>query len=213
MTKDFSISDNNNHHRVMTKDQLNASPFEEFLLWYQKALDAHVTEPHTMIVSTSQDDQPSSRAVYLRQLDNNQFIFFTNYNSDKGQQIKNNPQVALLFNWPEAHRQIRIEGSIKKVSSQCSDEYFHNRGWASKIASAASQQSQTISSRSELEESASQLQKEYPNDKTVPRPDHWGGYAVTPHQFNFLVRQDNRLHDVFTYKLNNNDWSLTRVSP
>jgi pyridoxamine 5'-phosphate oxidase len=165
-----------------------------------------------MCFSSVVDNKPSSRIVLLKGLDDRGFIFYTNYNSRKGEEINNNSQVCLNFFWQAMSQQVRIEGTITKVSSEESDGYFAVRPRESQIGAWASAQSSILTSRKDLEDEVARLNKQYENT-TIPRPDHWGGYLVTPHRIEFWQGRPNRLHDRFLYERNGENWMVFRLAP
>lgn len=198
----------------VTISELDPNPFKQFEYYYDQAVSHGLSEPNSMVVSTCLNQQPSCRYVLLRNIIDDQFIFFTNYNSEKGHHIESNPRVALLFWWPELYIQIRIEGTIEKTSAAVSEEYFNQRPLESRIASIISNQSHRVENKDSLLSAFNQLKNESKNNEDISRPDHWGGYAVTPKHFNILVLGKSRLHDSFNYDLTNDlQWSITRVAP
>jgi len=166
-----------------------------------------------MFVATcTSGGRPSLRTVLLKAYDENGFVFFTNYTSRKGNDLKENPYAALLFFWKETERQIRIEGKVKKVSRKESEEYFHSRPYDSQIAATVSNQSKLIKSRSELEKKFEILKAEFVG-KEIIAPDYWGGYRVIPDKFEFWQGRENRLHDRIQYSLKKKSWVIERLQP
>jgi pyridoxamine 5'-phosphate oxidase len=192
----------------LDREDLLEDPFEQFKFWLQAAVEHEVPEPAGMCLSTCIDNRPSSRMVLLRGIDHG-FLFYTNYLSRKGQEIENNPFGCLNFWWPTLERQIRIEGTIEKVSPEQSDEYFLSRPLESQIASAASPQSQIITSRDELEQAVNTLRE----SGITHRPDHWGGYRLLPTYFEFWQGRSARLHDRFAYNRDLREWQISRMAP
>ena len=193
------------------EDHFGKTPFELFSVWYKEAFEKE-TEPNAMSIATvGKDGQPSNRIVYLKECIDEQFIFYTNYSSDKGRDIAENPKVNLLFFWPQAQRQLRIDGVAKKVSEEISDEYFNSRPRGSQLGAWASMQSQKLDSRNLLEEKLIELDKKYPN--VVPRPPHWGGYVIDPNRIEFWQGRPSRLHDRIVYEKPGSDWKTYRVNP
>jgi pyridoxamine 5'-phosphate oxidase len=193
--------------------QLKSNPFDLFSIWIDEAARAGVKDPNAMVLSTcTHDGKPSSRVVLLKQLTDEGFVLFSNYNSRKGKQIKENPYASLVFFWPEQERQVRIEGKIKKTSDKDSDTYFQLRPQGSKIAAWASPQSQEISSRTFLEKLYHDFEQQF-KDEVITRPDNWGGYCLEPTQIEFWQGRENRLNDRFQYTRVNNGWKIVRLAP
>ena len=194
-------------------DNLQANPIAQFRYWLNDALKSEVSEPTAMVLSTSTPEgRSSSRVVLLKDLNEDGFTFFTNYESKKAVHIAANPFGSVLFFWPQIERQVRIEGKILKASQNESDEYFRTRPEGSKIGAWASPQSKRIPSREYLEN----LQKDYLNlfkRKALERPEHWGGYKLIPDLVEFWQGRENRLHDRFEYSRNGGTWEVHRLAP
>lgn len=189
------------------------SPFEQFEIWLAEAIAADLEEPNAMVLSTAaKDGKPSSRVVLLRGFDRKGFVFFTNYDSRKGREIAENPQASLLFYWEKLERQVRIEGVISKASRKISKEYFASRPRESQIGAWASPQSQTISSRRELEEKFAESEERLAG-KNVECPDFWGGFVLKPEMFEFWQGRESRLHDRLRYTKKGRVWKIERLSP
>ncbi|MCB0739106.1 MAG: pyridoxamine 5'-phosphate oxidase [Bacteroidetes bacterium] len=185
---------------------------EQFNVWFNEALKAEVLEPNAMTLATaSSNGSPSCRVVLLKGVDNG-FVFFTNYLSRKGSHLLENPNACLNFFWPELERQVRIEGSVEKVSALESDDYYNSRPFGSQIGAWASPQSQKIEGRELLEQRVEELQKEFSED-TIKRPEHWGGFRLRPDFVEFWQGRPSRLHDRICYLLENDRWNRFRVAP
>lgn len=188
------------------------SPFELFEKWIKEAFDAGELESNAFVLSTVDlDGVPSSRIVYFKDVLDHQFVFYTNYSSKKGQDIENNQNVSMLFFWPKSARQILIKGKCTKVTSQISDEYFASRPRGSQIGAWASNQSELLNDRSELEERIEKFEKRFPEE--VPRPSDWGGYQIEPFSFEFWQGRPSRLHDRVQFDKHDDEWTVYRKNP
>lgn len=189
------------------------NPFVMFQAWLDRALSENLPEANAMTLATAAlDGKPSARIVLLRGVDENGFVFFTNYAGRKGKELRDNPFAALVFFWQPLHRQIRIEGRVQRISAPESDAYFHSRPRGSQLSSAASPQSQVIPDRQFLETRMQELDAKYPNQ--VLRPAQWGGYRVVPDVFEFWQGRENRMHDRLRYTRGvNNTWKIERLAP
>jgi pyridoxamine 5'-phosphate oxidase len=192
-------------------NKLNKNPISQFQLWLQQSIDAGIKIPHAMSLATTNNTNPSIRTVLLKSFDDNGFVFFTNYNSNKSKQIQYNPNVALLFAWLELERQVIVSGVIKKISKLESEKYFNSRSKQSKLSAWASKQSSKLCSREELLAKFSSMEKKF--DKEIPLPDFWGGYLVVPKSIEFWQGRENRLHDRFIYNKENSKWLISRLAP
>ncbi len=193
-----------------TKDITN-NPIELFEKWLNIAIKLNVNEPNAMVLSTVDiTGRPKSRVVLLKDIINGELIFFTNYNSAKGEQIANSQFGAINFFYPELERQIRIEGIIEKTDDKISDDYFYSRPLKSQVSAIISPQSKIIENREMLENKADELLKK----KTeIRRPPNWGGYSFKPNYFEFWQGRENRLHDRIVYELKDMKWSILRIAP
>lgn len=200
--------------RSLNEADVSADPITQFEKWWNEATESEVDEVNAMTLATaSAAGKPSARIVLLKGFDENGFVFFTNYNSHKGMDIEANPFAGLVFFWKELERQIRIEGSITKVSAGESDAYFNSRPEGSRIGAIVSPQSSVISSREIIEENVAKLEKESAHT-TLERPQHWGGYRVKPEIVEFWQGRPSRLHDRIRYILNEEaGWSIERLAP
>jgi len=199
--------------KPLDDQSIKENPFEQFEIWFEEAVNAQILDPNAMSITTvDSSGQPSTRIVYLRGINDKGFIFYTNYKSDKGQDLENNNKIALNFFFGELERQIRVEGIVAKVSNQESDAYFAKRPRESQIGAWASNQSSTIKNRAELEERVLKFTSKF-NNVEIPRPEHWGGYVVTPQKIEFWQGRPNRLHDRIVFEKNEDKWSIKRVSP
>ncbi|MEI6577323.1 MAG: pyridoxamine 5'-phosphate oxidase [Bacteroidota bacterium] len=199
---------------VLHEADLDHNPFEQFAVWMDQALNSEVPEPTAMAVATAAlSGRPSVRMALLKGFNNDGFQFFTNYYSRKAQELLANPQASLLFFWKELERQVRIEGSIVKLSEQESDAYFASRPRESQIGAWVSPQSQVIESRSVIESQMKARTLEF-QENTVPRPQDWGGFLLIPDYFEFWQGRESRLHDRFAYNfIKNSSWNLCRLAP
>ncbi|MEM6844496.1 MAG: pyridoxamine 5'-phosphate oxidase [Bacteroidota bacterium] len=190
-----------------------ADPIQQFTQWFEEAERAQLPEPNAMHLATATaNGRPSGRIVLLKGLWQGRFLFYTNYQSQKGQQIAENPRAALTFFWAELERQVRIEGSIAKVDESVSAEYFHSRPRGSQIGAWVSPQSQAIENREVLNKREVQFSEQFA-EQEVPKPPHWGGYAVTPHSVEFWQGRPSRLHDRIFYQLSGDQWQIRRLAP
>ncbi len=198
----------------LNREELSADPIEQFGSWFADAEAAEPRLPEGMVLATADDrGQPSTRTVLLKSFDSSGFVFFTNYKSRKAAEIATNPRAALLFWWRELERQVRIEGIVAMVSAEESDDYFSTRPRGSQLAAWASEQSRVIESREVLSERMEELTRRYA-EAPVPRPPHWGGYRLTPHQIEFWQGRPDRLHDRFVYRRRaGGAWEIQRLAP
>ena len=189
------------------------NPIKQFELWFADAMKAQLYEPNVMTLATAdKSGKPNARIVLLKGFDEHGFSFYTNYLSQKGKEMKKNPQACLVFFWAELERQVRIEGKVEKLDKEASEKYFHSRPKGSQIGAIASPQSQVIANRTLLETKVEELNQTY-QDKTIPKPAHWGGYIVKPTSIEFWQGRSSRLHDRIKYDLINGKWQTTRLAP
>ncbi len=198
----------------LSETNAHSNPFQQFKTWFDQALTARLPEPNAMTIATATlDGKPSARIVLLKDYDERGFVFYTNYESHKGQLLVANPWGAIAFWWAELERQVRIEGRVEKVSTTESDKYFRSRPVGSQLGAWVSNQSQVIENRQVLERRLEQLKQEYEN-KEVPRPPHWGGFRVVPEAIEFWQGRPSRLHDRLLYRRGEDgNWTIQRLSP
>jgi len=192
---------------------VNPDPQAQLSQWLDEAYAFGIEEPNAMCVATAtREGRPSARMVLMRGMDERGLVFFTNYNSRKGGELLQNPRAALLFYWPPMHRQVRMEGAVSLATAAESEAYFQSRPAGSRLSALASRQSEVIPSRAVLEARVQQLQEQYGDN--APRPDHWGGYRVTPEVFEFWQAGEYRLHDRVRYTRESSGvWRIERLSP
>ena len=198
----------------LSKKSVDPDPIAQFKKWMSEVLEANCLEPTAMTVCTvSENNAPSSRVVLLKGVEEGCFIFFTNYESRKGTQLKKNPNIAASFFWSELERQIIIEGVVEKIPEEASDAYFKSRPWKSRIGAIISPQSREIDSRNYIKKAFVVEAAKHLND-IVPRPPHWGGYKIKPNRIEFWQGRANRLHDRVLFTLQDSgDWQTTRLAP
>lgn len=198
--------------RGLDETEAGTDPLALFDTWLRAALEQQLPEPYAFTLATSTPGgSPSARIVLLRQFDSGGLVFFTNYESRKGNELGINPRAAAVFFWPELERQVRFEGFVERISAAESDAYHLRRPPESRYGSAASPQSRVISSREELASRVDQLRREYPGG--VPRPAHWGGYRLMPDAIEFWQGRPSRLHDRIRFKDSKGDWIRERLAP
>ncbi len=196
-------------------DEVARNPIQQFELWFQMAVNAQLKEPNAMVLATANaQGRPSARVVLLKGFNESGFVFYTNYESRKAEEMQENPYTALVFNWLELEKQVRIEGKVEKVSEAVATDYFQSRPKGSQIGAWASPQSRVIPNRAVLEQKTAELEKIYHNSEVLPRPEHWGGYLVRPNMIEFWQGRSSRLHDRIRYTLHiDNTWKIERLAP
>ncbi|MBW4474031.1 MAG: pyridoxamine 5'-phosphate oxidase [Stenomitos rutilans HA7619-LM2] len=210
-----SIADLRQNYTLQALDEadVDPDPIKQFQHWLDQAIAAQLPEPNAMTLATaSREGIPSARIVLLKGLDDRGFVFYTNYESRKGQELTDNPHAALVFLWTVLERQVRIEGRVEKITAAEMDAYFQSRPLASRLGAWASDQSRIIPNRDVLEQRFAELKTIYADEK-VPRPPHWGGYRVIPMQIEFWQGRTSRLHDRLRYRLEQGHWLLERLAP
>ena len=198
---------------TLNESDVDPNPLKQFEAWYGEALASGVPEADAMTLATATTDgAPDARIVLLKSFDDRGFVFFTNYQSRKAEELAANGRACLLFYWLPLKRQVRIEGTVDKVSAAESDDYFHTRPWGSKLGACASDQSRVLTSRENLEKRFAEFEAEFADN--VPRPPHWGGYRLIPTAIEFWQGRDNRLHDRIRYRLQQDkSWLIERLAP
>ncbi|MCW5924360.1 MAG: pyridoxamine 5'-phosphate oxidase [Saprospiraceae bacterium] len=198
----------------LSETDVLANPFSQFGVWFEEAISSELTEPNAMTLATADSHgRPSARTVLLKGFDRNGFVFYTNYESRKGQELAENPQAALLFTWLELERQIRIEGTVGKVSREEALAYFQSRPKGSQIGAWASPQSRVVSGRMALEQRALELKEQYHDETALPLPPFWGGFRLEPDVFEFWQGRESRLHDRICYTKTADGWKIERLAP
>ncbi len=199
---------------ALTKSQVDKNPIRQFETWFAEVRAAGVSDQDAIsmtLATAGKSCQPSARIVLLKSFDDRGFVFFTNYQSRKAKELAENPRASLLFYWSLLWRQVRIEGSIEKVSPSESEEYFQSRPIGSRVGAWASNQSEVVDSREALEERFAELEKRFGD--AVPKPEHWGGYRLRPDSIEFWQGRDNRLHDRLRYSRHEDGWRIDRLAP
>lgn len=199
--------------RALGEDQAEADPIRQFTTWFDEAASAQILDVNAMtLATTTADGDPDARIVLLKGFDDDGFAFFTNYDSAKGRDLAAHPRACLLFFWVELERQVRITGSVTKVSRSESEEYFHSRPFESQVGAWASAQSTTVTDRAVLETRYAELTAQYAG-QSVPLPAFWGGYRVTPERVEFWQGRPSRLNDRLLYSRDTSGWSRSRLAP
>ena len=210
----------------ITEDQLLPTPMQQFQDWLADAVAAELPEPNAMVIATvAATGAPSTRTVLCKLVDERGFVFFTNTNSNKAQQLAANPQLAATFLWLNLHRQVHVVGSVEEVSRAEADEYFATRARSSQLGAWASEQSKVLASRDELAAAVAQFEAQFADQEVIPTPPFWGGYLIRPNYVEFWQGQRSRLHDRFRYELSDpgfygrsvlnraDAWQISRLAP
>lgn len=198
----------------LTKQSVNPDPMLQFEEWFKAAMKSDGDEANVLTLSTLGEDQiPEGRIVLLKFYAEDGFTFYTNYTSNKAKQLEKHPYASMTFHWKSQERQVRIKGSISKVPAEVSDAYFNERPYGSRIGAWASPQSQEIPNRAYLEDLVEDVQGKFENANTIPRPEFWGGYLLTPIRIEFWQGRPSRLHDRIVYDLVDGQWVTKRLAP
>jgi len=190
------------------------NPFKLFKLWMEEAEKSEPNDPNAVNVATvDSSGQPDNRMVLLKGLTENSFIFYTNLESKKSRDLRNNPKASMCFHWKSLLRQVRIQGSVQLVDGKTADEYYNSRPYESRIGAWASSQSEVMKHRDEFEEKINEFKKKYPDQHNVPRPTYWSGWALTPYKIEFWKDVENRLHQRLCYSRIGEAWSKEILYP
>ena len=190
------------------------NPILLFTEWYKEAKKTEINDPNALALGTiDKRGYPNVRMVLLKDYGEDGFVFYTNFNSNKGNSIKQNPNISMCFHWKSLLRQIRIFGSIENVSDKEADDYYNSRKYGSRIGAWASKQSTTLKNRDELISSIEKYKKKYPDTNEVPRPEHWSGWRLIPNEIEFWLDGENRIHERLKYKFEQNKWDKFLLSP
>ena len=191
-----------------------ANPVDLFKKWFAEAEKSEINDPNALSVATSNKEGiPSVRMVLLKGLSDLGFVFYTNFNSKKGNDLRNNPNASMCFHWKSLRRQVRVTGKVVVVENDEADKYFSSRKYGSKISAWASSQSEQMKNRDEFLNKIKEYEKKYPKEKEVPRPPHWSGWRVLPKEIEFWLELDNRSHQRLVYKKNNGKWIKEMLYP
>ncbi|WP_438961918.1 pyridoxamine 5'-phosphate oxidase [Nonlabens sp.] len=214
MQRDLHYLRKNYEKGALDKEQLPSNPYELFDIWFTEAREhVSVDEVNAMGISAiGTDGFPKTLIVLLKEIDHGSFIFYSNYNSEKGKAMEMNNKVSLHFFWPALERQVIIKGLVSKVSREKSLAYFKQRPRGSQLGAWASDQSSSVPSRAYLEQRLKSFEEKF-KDQEIPLPDHWGGYSVSPVSVEFWQGRPNRLHDRYTYEIKDSAWKITRLAP
>jgi len=199
--------------KPLQREMLEQDPVKQFAQWLEKATEVSPDDATSMTLATaSASGMPSARIVLLKHFGEEGFAWYTDYESQKGKELAENPQAELMFYWYGLERQVRIQGKVEKLSVEQGEQYFNERPFGSRLSAAASHQSHSIDSREALEQRVDELSAQYP-DEDLPKPERWGGYRLIPTCFEFWQGRENRLHDRFRYTLTDAGWQIERLQP
>jgi pyridoxamine 5'-phosphate oxidase len=215
MSTTTSIADLRLNYTLQSLNEadVDPDPIKQFQSWFEQAIAAELPEPNAMTLATAtKTGRPSARIVLLKGLDERGFVFYTNFESRKGSDLRDNPQAALVFLWQGLERQVRVEGAVEVVATAEADAYFQSRPLASRLGAWTSDQSRSIPNREVLEQRFEALKAQY-SDENVPRPPHWGGFRVIPQAIEFWQGRSSRLHDRLLYQRQATDWTIVRLAP
>ena len=183
------------------------NPIDLFRKWFDKAKEKEMNDPNAVaIASADKNNQPNVRMVLLKGLSNKGFVFYTNFNSKKGTELKSNQKASMCFHWKSLRRQVRVLGNVEEVTKAEADDYYNSRPYKNKISAWASSQSQVLDDRETFLEKIKEFEKKYPDKKDVPRPPHWSGWRLLPSEIEFWVDGEGRIHERLNYKNINNKW-------
>ena len=214
MPLDLSTLRQNYALEALSETDVLPDPLAQFDRWFREVMEAQLPEPNAMTLATaSPEGRPSARIVLLKGIDHQGFVFFTNYESRKGRELADNPQAALLFNWLQLERQIRIEGRVERIEANESEIYFQSRPKGSQIGAWTSPQSQVIPDRSVLVNKQKHLETQYATAEVLPLPPFWGGYRLLPDMLEFWQGRPSRLHDRIRYVRVETGWKIERLAP
>jgi len=203
----------NYSHSELLEENVEANPIHQFRLWFDNALEAELLEPNAFCLSTVDSlNRPDSRIVLLKAIKEEGFVFYTNYNSKKGNDMAQQAHVSMNFVWLELERQVRVRGTVEKISAEESDQYFYSRPLDSQLGAIVSSQSEKLTSKTLMEEAMKEALNKY-GVETPTRPEHWGGYLIKPTEIEFWQGRPNRLHDRLRYVKTENNWTIERLYP
>lgn len=214
MNRDISKMREDYKWGFLLETDVMSNPYDQFRIWLTDALEFQVLEANAMTLSTvNHESKPSSRILLLKDVDDDGFVFYTNYSSRKAKDLSQNPFASLNFLWKEIERQVRIEGRVSKISEERSEAYFHSRPFESQVGALSSSQSSIISDRSILEDRYHLIYEKYKKEGRVPLPKEWGGYKLEADYFEFWQGRTSRMHDRIEYVKQGEEWEISRLAP